>query len=422
MANSPSIPPGLASGSTQPSGSGNTSNLQSALTPDEMASLLPLVIKKFSSDPGISFPCVMFREEQTKDLAVHKYPNLDGARVENMGSNPAIFHVKAILTNNIYPGLNENWKPGTLFPSVFGEIINLLNDPGNKIIQHPIYGDLSVQVSLFNYELNPVNGPRDGLYLEIHFIETIDDNVPISQQLSTTPAGINQSAIALDNAIAAAPTGLNPPNLTLSQMFGKVANIITSTVQFPNNVVTAVNLDILTSINGSAGIAAAIGRTPSYTYNNTLSAIQNTKSAVRTAEININNAYNYDNSTAQATRSLISLNYTPSQNSFQFMDKTMRALIDLMQHYINQLNSFASPIIAAIRQLLFQIQVLQNQLARNSNNQNILVRTYVTQNNVSWAQLSKILNNTIDDLLGLNLDLLTDIWIPQYTTIKYFQS
>ena len=384
---------------------------------DEMASLLPVRISKSVSDPFICFPCVMFREEQTKDLAVHKYPNLYGGRVENMGTNPAIYHVKAMLTNNIYPGYNENWKPGTLFPKVFSEIINLLNSPGNLILQHPIYGNSIVQVSLFNYELNPATGPRDGLALEVHFIETIDDTITNSMFFGTAPT-VYQKATDLDNAIAGAPDGLNPPGLTLGQMFGKIANLITSAASFPAATIDAANLDIIANIVGVSDIGVAIGRAPSFVYNSVLAAIQNTKDAVRLATIRTDNAFRYGDSTAQAVRSVITLNNTPNKNVNQLIDKTVKTLIHLQQHYIDQNNSQAAPIIAAIKKLIAGLQVIQNQ---QTTNQLVSILTYETESNISWTELCKILKNKIDDLMGLNIDLMTSIWIPKNTTIKYYK-
>jgi hypothetical protein len=116
------------------------------------------------------------------------------------------------------------------------------------------------------------------------------------------------------------------------------------------------------------------------------------------------------------------MNNTPSQSAFQLIDKVMRCLIDLMQHYVDQNNIECTQTIVAIRALLLQLQQVQSALSLNTNNQTILVRNYVTTHPMTWMMLSKVLNNPVDDLMGLNQGLINDLWIPANTTINYFQS
>lgn len=438
----PYIGPGLTKPDTISGAGGHSTLLSSDTNPDELSRLQPLALKEGAGDPGVGFPGRMMQENQTKSLAIHLYPNLDSGRVENMGRNPATFRIRAIFTNNIYPGQNETWTPGLLFPNTFIAVYNILLNNNNIIFQHPMLGDITVQVHSWSYELNRATA-ADGAYMEIELVETIGDNNPITQQVAPPPgSNLQRSALALDTAIASAPQSLNPPNLSLSQFFGQVTNLISQATSFPNNVVNSVNAQIVIPVvNGVASVGGALINAPAYTVQNTKTAIQNTKNAVlnspiQTSVSNFENTFSipqpnpfaplpgvsYTQSTYNAMQSILHLNNTPSQNAFQLMDKLMRALIDLMQHYIDQNSVAVTQIIVALRALLLQVQQQQSALSLNTNNQTIKVRTYVTPTVMTWFQLSKYLNNPVDDLMGLNQGLINDFWIPAFTTISYFQS
>lgn len=438
----PYIGPGLPKPDTVSGAGGHQTLLVSDTNPDELSRLQPLALKQGAGDPGVQFPGVMMHETQSKSLAIHLYPNLDSGRIENMGRNPAVFRIRAIFTNNIYPGQNETWTPGLLFPNTFIAVYNILLDNNNIVFQHPVLGDISVQVHTWSYELNR-KVAADGAYMDIELVETIGDNNPITQQVQAPPgSGAKQSAIALDTAIAGMPQNLSPPGLSLSQFFGQVTNLISQATSYPNNVVNAVNAQIVIPVvNGTTSVGGALVNAPAYTVQNMKTAVQNTKNSVvnspiQTATSNFKSTFgiptenpyapvpgtSYTESTYNAMQSILHLNNTPCQNSFQLLNKAMRALVDLMQHYIDQNNIECTQTIVAIRALLLQLQQIQSALSLNTNNQTILVRTYVTQQPLTWMSLSKILNNPIDDLIGLNQGLINDFWIPANTTINYFQS
>lgn len=439
---------------------GNGQALSADSTPDELSSLQPLALKQDAFGSKVGFPGRIMHEEQTKSLAIHLYPNLDSGRVENMGRNPATFRIRAIFTNNIYPGKNETWSPGRLFPQTFVAVYNILLESNNITFQHPILGDITCQVHSWSYELNRAVA-ADGAYMEIELVETIGDNNPITNQVAPPPgSGLQQSANALDNAIAGMPDTLNPPNMSISQIFGQISNLIDQATSFPNNVVNALNSQIVIPvINGLASVGGALINTPASIVQNTNAAIQATKNSVLNSPIstavsnfeqtfginqtnlfvpvqkptinfgtsnpvNLNQAGTpaYTPSTYKAMQSIIHLNNTPSQSAFQLMDKTMRTLVDLQQHYMDQNDSRCSPAIEAIRGMLLQVQQTQSALSLNTNNQTIRVFNYVTLVPMTWFQLAKRLNNTIDDLMGLNQGQITDLWVPAFSTINYFQA
>lgn len=438
----PNIGPGLPAPDVISGSGGDQRLLTSDTNPDELGKLQSLALKQGGGDPGVQFPGIIMHETQSKSLAVHLYPNLDSGRVENMGRNPATFRIRAVFTNHIFPGPNETWTPGLLFPNTFVAVYNILLDNNNITFQHPIIGDISCQVVNWSYELNPKLA-RDGAFMDIELIETIGDNNPITQQIPSPPGSqLKQSALALDSTIGAMPSSLNPPNLSLSQFFGQVSNLIDQATSYPNNVINAVNNQIIIPIiNGGATIAADLINVPTYTVQNVKAAVQNTKNAVlnspvQTAVSNFKSQFgiptpnpyapqpgaSYTPSTFGAVQSIIHLNNTPSQNAFQLMDKTMRTLIDLQQHYIDQNDSRTTPAIEAIRGMLLQVQQTQSALSLNTNNQTIRVFNYVTLVPMTWMQLSRKLNNSVDDLMGLNQGQITDLWVPAFTTINYFQA
>src|ERR1700678_1064526 len=160
MVSSPTTPPGLPPASAPPTG-GSSNNLN-ADSGDWSNFLLPTSIGNVGGSAGtglVPFPCVMFKEQQTNSLAVHTYPNLDSARVEVMGRDPGIFHIRGIFTNSIFPNTLEAWIPGILFPNVFLAVINILDNTfTDKTFVHPVYGKMTVDVKSWSYELNPKNG------------------------------------------------------------------------------------------------------------------------------------------------------------------------------------------------------------------------------------------------------------------------
>lgn len=416
---SAAIPPlGLPGGSGTPPTGGSPTSLNADSNPDAIAQLQPVSISDASNSP-IYFPAIMFKEEQSNALAIHMYPNTDGALVEQMGRNPGVYHVRALLTNNVYPGVSEQWKPGTLFPIVFNKLISLLGDTASaKIFTHPVYGDVNTQVSKWTYELNP-KGPRDGAIVDMELIEAIPELLSV---VATPPpgSGLASAANALDAILAATPSNLSPPGMSLSQFFGQINGLIQEVIAVPNNIIASLNSSIFLPIsNGISSIGGNLISAPAYVYNSTLFQIQSSKNSVLTSTIQ--NAVAYDESTFQATQAMVALNNQPSQNAYQLINKTLTAIAALLQHYTDQNNAQCAPVIEALRQYMLQLQQIQSALSNNSDVQGVVVSTYVTPTNMSWMQLTNHLNNTVDQLMNLNQGLVNDFWIPCNTNVNYYQ-
>lgn len=398
---------------------------------DELTQLQPMALKYNVSDNGVSFPGLVFDEAQDKALIPHMYPHVDGARVENMGAHQQIYRIRAILTNNIFPGTKELWKQGDLFPNVFNQLLLALADNNPKIFVHPIKGNVNVQVKSWNYQLM-AKGPRDGAIVEFILWETILGDLATITSQPSPGAASTIAAANLDNAIGSTNTAFNPPGLSLSQFFGKLNSLVRSAIAIPNQTIDALNMDLLGVTSGVTGITSAILSAPAYTLNSILQTINaNTNLVIGTTNVNSINASGvpiaqsvfYDESTWNAVQAMVSLNYNQSSSASQLLDKADASLQAMQQHYINQNTVEVAPVIEALKQYQYQIQQTKTQLVQtgNSNQQYVSIQQYVTKSAMTWLQLSELLNNQISDLVSLNQDLMKKIWVPTNTSINYYQ-
>lgn len=458
VSNPPYTAPGPAQ-STPVNANGGKGNLGNATpNPDQLSQLNPTSLGE-GNNYIVHFPATIFKEEQSNSLAVHRYPNQPGARVENMGLDEARYHVRAHFTNSIYPGKNENWKSGLLFDasgSSDGALNNLrflLSRPGNKTFMHPLDGEVTVQVKDWSFEFN-AKGPRDGTIVDMLLIQTIDDSTSLSGTLPPPAgSGLSTAAANLDASIANDPAGA-PPGLSLGQFFSQVTNLIQQAASYPANAVGALNDQVLPVIGGIGSVATALIASPGYALNNVTGIVQSYKSTILGATSSYNAAVAYDSNSignfqttigttatfapasygatsVSAFQAVTAVNNTSSQSAPQLIQKMQVATNALMQYYIAQNTSTASPIIANLRQYMYQLQ--QAQTANNAtqsyassqtsnNTQNYTVTSCVTVTNTTWSALSTRLNNSVDNLLSLNQNLVQHLWIPANTTVYYVSS
>lgn len=379
----------------------------------------------FTGDTAIKFPGLLFREDNKKTLVFHRYPHQDGADIENMGIEPPVYHIRAILTNNIFPATNESWKAGTLFPTVFNQLLTILQNNSDLSFSHPnpAVGSQLVQVRGYSYELNP-KGPRDGAFIDIELV--VQGTGKTTFKTKTSPISSN-SLRSLDGVYAAIPSPLNPPGLNLSGFFSKVAGIVDAATGLPNQYINAVSASIISNASTVAGIAGSIISSPAYITTNLLSNINAGKNSVLNNSVVF--AVNYDQTTYNAVQSLLNFNNNSYSNAQAFFSALTNTLVSLQSHYISQNNSAASPMIENLRQAVYQTQ--QSKLSTFSSGNKIsyaAVKTYVTLVDISWHQLALKLNNNINDLLSLNTQLFNTgsanngIWVRRNTTIKYYQA
>lgn len=429
-------PPGLSSNSTfkNPSNQGND--------PDSLSHLLEVQYG------GIPFPCISFTENSSQDLAVHKYPNLDGARIELTGRNPSTYSCKAILANNIYPAAGENWNQGDLFPDVFEQILNkLYNSTTFGVLQHPFLGNRNVMPVKWDYSFIG-KGPRDGVFLDITWIETIaDSDILTTISMPSSLADLQSTGASLDTEYSSTPlqpfnpsdptaptiTKLqspNPTNLTLGQFFSKISGTIRNVASFPQTVIAPINAQILqisSSIQGAgAGIATSYAQLSQYGK----SIVNQNKGLILHGPIS--NAYYYDkasntpifnidqNALNNVYSTLFALNNNSNNNANLLIQSSMAFIFAMIKYYQSLQRVETANIVGLLFQFLGQ---LQSTLASfTSNNNNYSINTYVVMVPTTLFALSKNLNNSIGQLLQLNSQLNKLYIVPDATVIQYYQA
>ncbi len=409
-ATSPSLPP---------------QNSNSTDDPEQLGYLLEL---KFG---GIAFPAISFTENGGQDLAIHKYPNLDSARVENTGRNPSVYTCRAVLTNNIYPNSRETWKAGTLFPRVFELLMNILYDStGYHILQHPFLGERNVMTVKWDYSFIG-KGPRDGVYLDMSWIETIGDddlNSTISQPNSL--AEMQNVGTSIDTEYTStALTPFNPPNLTLGQFFSKISGLVKNFVSFPEQTLTAINAQIIQVNSSLQGAGAAIATSLPHLQQTGTAIVNQNKGLILHGPIS--NAYYYNkavetpvfnySSTAleKVYHTTYALNNNSSSNASEFISNVI-VFTQAMILYYSSINRVET---ANIKLYLFQLlRALQSASSTLfDNNRNYKVNTYAVIVPTTLISIAKVLNNSIDQLLQLNSKLNKLYIVPEGTIIRYYQ-
>lgn len=393
--------------------------------PDQLSHLLEVKIG------GIPFPCTHFTENSSQDLAIHKFPNLDSARVENTGRNPSVYTCRGIFTNNIYPSGKESWKQGDLFPRAFELVLNVLYDSSTyQILQHPFLGLRNVMVQSWKYDFIG-NGPRDGVYMDMSFIETIgDDNTNKSFSTPDSLADMQNTGLGIDNEISStALSPMNPPNLSMGQFFSKISGLIRNVVSFPQQTISGINATLIQVNSSIQGAGAAIATSLPQLINTGAAIVNQNKGLILNGPIS--NAYYYDKAFGQAVFNInqdalnnvyttsTALNSNAAVSGSQLISNTI-AFTRAMIIYYQTLNRIeTSNVILQLYQFLRQLQSIQASLFANVRNYKI--RSYVVTNPTSLFAVSKLLNNSIDQLLQLNSELNKLYIIPDGTVIKYYQ-
>lgn len=392
---------------------------------DQLSHLLELKLA------GTSFPAVSFTESSSQDLAIHKYPNLDSARVENTGRNPSIYSCRGIFTNNIYPSYTETWKAGQLFPRTFEIILNFLYDSsGYHVLQHPFLGFRNVMVQSWKYDFIG-KGPRDGVYLDMTFIETIgDDDINATIASPNSLSDMQNTGISIDTEIQSTQLSpMNPPNLSIGQFFSKISGTIKAAVSAPQQALTNINAQIIQTTSSIQGAGAALATSLPQLVQTGQAIVNQNKGLILHGPVS--NAYYYDKAAFGAIfninqealnnvyNSVGALNSNASNNSFQLIANTI-AFTQSMITYYQSLNRIeTSNIVLYLFQFLGQLQITQATLFNN--NRSYMIKTYLVNVPTSLVALSNLLNNSTDQLLQLNSGLNKLYIVPETTIIKYYQ-
>jgi len=394
--------------------------------PDQLSHLLEL---KFA---GIPFPATNFTENSSQDVAIHKYPNVDSARVELTGRNPSIYTFRACLTNNIYPSTKESWKQGDLFPRVFELLLNELYDSTDfHTFQHPFLGIRNVVPVTWSYSFIG-DGPRDGVYLDVTLTETIGDgDIKTTISAPSTLADMQSTAGSIDTELSSTKLkAMNPPNLTLGEFFSKINGFVRNVVSFPQQTIGALNAQIVQVSSSVQGAGAALATSPFQLFQSGKAIVNQNKGLILHGPVS--NAYYYDKAAATQIFHLDqdalnnvyaragALNSNANNNAAQAIENAIAFTEAMIVYYQSLHRVETATIVFFLFQFLGQLQTALISLFNN--NRSYKINTYVVRVPSTLFALSKILNNSIQQLLQLNSGLNKLYIIPEGTVIRYYQA
>lgn len=159
------------------------------------------------------------------DLVEHKYWGVDGARVESTGAAPIRVSAVIPIANSIFPGKNERWAAGGLYPDALRKFMLAFADRTTGFLQHPEFGLMTCKPERMSFEL--AGEKQDCTEIQASWVETIDDEVrgfdvdtPI-QEIELGASDLNASGVDLR---ALAP-GLPAFEMDLIDLIGKLASL-----------------------------------------------------------------------------------------------------------------------------------------------------------------------------------------------------
>lgn len=159
----------------------------------------------------VGFPVTEFTTSVAHDLAVHKWPDRDGAHVESTGRQPLTFRASIPFKNGVHPGPGETWGKQFLYPTVFRNFLTAFATRTSGFLQHPELG--LIRCKPHTAEIKWGATSRDGCEVQASWIESLDDTVTEFQDIlaSKSPvADLILQADELDAQVATYPnTGLS---------------------------------------------------------------------------------------------------------------------------------------------------------------------------------------------------------------------
>lgn len=374
-------------------------------SPDELSQLLPTKLG------NVEFPSVMMRDNASNALVPYVYPDANGARVHNLGNNPREYSIVAVLTNNIYPAKSEQWKAGTLFPTVFNQLIALCDSTSPLQLIHPIFGTRNVQVKGRSYTLAG-DLPRDGVFLTIDLIETlIDDNIANTIGAASV-SHMTALAKSIDASFATIPS---PPGLSLVDLFTRIAAQVKTALAFPSTVIAAVNAQIVQVTSTTQSLASTVYNAPS-------TITQNATTAIQTATASTISAAIQTDPSIQVVRAIISLNNNPSKSATDFLTRAISTVWSMINYY-NTLGSIdVVPLTYQMLLFLAQLQSAKQQSVQLSSPYapTVSINAYTTASALTFPALARLLNNSVENIISLNPSLTGLLFVPINTSVRYY--
>ena len=107
-----------------------------------------LVKQQVLAFDGLSFPITTFSTDFSHDIAQHKRPDRDGARLENTGRNPIVLQVRGLFRNGLIFDISANTSD-LLYPVVYKAVLQRCADGKTGDLVHPELGTLRMKCASF---------------------------------------------------------------------------------------------------------------------------------------------------------------------------------------------------------------------------------------------------------------------------------
>lgn len=148
---------------------------------------------------GISFPIKDLKTSFTHDIAQHKYPGVDGARLEETGRGPLAISATCLFYN---VGCSFDISANTsqpLYPDVHRQFMIACGDGSTGTLLHPEWGELDAKCVSFDTVVDASR--RDGVAVQVAWLEHTDDAATLGE--ASPLAFATQAASDVDEALLA---------------------------------------------------------------------------------------------------------------------------------------------------------------------------------------------------------------------------
>jgi hypothetical protein len=369
-------------------------------------------------NPAVTFPTTHYSEKNSHSLIPHLYPNQDNARVENTGFNPREWILQIPLVNHISPSKNETWATGTLYPNVFNQLSVFFQNKMSGYLQLP---DKKVVCKVKNWTYLEVGQEvRDGVIVTVEFLECVDDNLPIQTTIgSISPlATLTATANTLNTVLSPATS---PPGLNLSSAFTQLAAYTRQLVALPNNIMASISAQV-DQVNSTLIATSTLVQNninPATTYQIGLSIFQQNKYTQLGATPPVANALVLSLDTLAAVHTAYQSCFNSANtNLVQHLNKSILFTTSLLNYYTSLNSYFTTP----LQTPLLQFLTILNGLLQTAETQTNNVFSFVNQNPLSFVQVARYTNNTMDQIMSLNYQLSNLVYIPVNNQISYYSS
>lgn len=163
---------------------------------------------------GKEYPAARLGLRIRHDIAQHKYPGKDGAKLEATGRAPLELSATIPFRTGIEPGPKERWSQ-PLYPDAFREFLVQCGERTTGTLAHPELGDITCKLESAELEWEPTN--RDGVDVRVTWVESVEDEDTFSTSLTkVSPAvALDYEAANADAQLTAAIAALQAKNATV---------------------------------------------------------------------------------------------------------------------------------------------------------------------------------------------------------------